>query len=117
MRPGLGEQRVPGGAAGGKDVVVARPEAVREEALAAIEPDPFDGVQLRRRGIELLTCQPVRPRRSSASAPRSAMTPRKRSIPVGCDVQLHNFPEQMAKHMIEGLRKAGLSMPAQPGES
>jgi TolB-like protein/Tfp pilus assembly protein PilF len=30
------------------------------------------------------------------------------------ELQLRNFPEQMAEHMVEGLRKAGLSIPAQP---
>jgi tetratricopeptide (TPR) repeat protein len=30
------------------------------------------------------------------------------------EVQLRNFPEPMARHMIEGLRKAGLNIPAQP---
>jgi len=30
------------------------------------------------------------------------------------EVQLRNFPERMAEHVIEGLRKAGLRIPAQP---
>ena len=30
------------------------------------------------------------------------------------ELQLRNFPEQMADHMVEGLRKAGLTIPAQP---
>jgi TolB-like protein/Tfp pilus assembly protein PilF len=30
------------------------------------------------------------------------------------ELQLRSFPEQMAEHMVEGLRKAGLSIPAQP---
>ena len=42
----FGEQGVPGRAAGVEDVVVARPETVREEALAQIQPDPLDRVQL-----------------------------------------------------------------------
>ena len=28
--------------------------------------------------------------------------------------KLRNFPEQIAEHMAEGLRKAGLRIPAQP---
>ena len=43
-------QGVPGRAAGVKDVVVGRPEPVREEALLEIEPDALDGVQLGRVG-------------------------------------------------------------------
>ena len=43
---GLGEERVPGRAAGIQDVVVGRPEAVREEALAEVQPDPLDRVEL-----------------------------------------------------------------------
>ena len=43
-------QGVPGRAAGVKDVVVGRPESVREEALLEIEPDALDGVQLGRVG-------------------------------------------------------------------
>jgi adenylate cyclase len=30
------------------------------------------------------------------------------------ELQLRNFPEEMAEHMVEGLRKAGLSIRAQP---
>jgi hypothetical protein len=30
------------------------------------------------------------------------------------ELQLRSIPEQMAEHMIEGLRKAGLSIPGQP---
>jgi tetratricopeptide (TPR) repeat protein len=30
------------------------------------------------------------------------------------ELQLRNFPEEMAEHMAEGLRKAGLRIPAQP---
>jgi adenylate cyclase len=30
------------------------------------------------------------------------------------ELQLRNFPEQMAEHMAEGLRKAGLHIPARP---
>ena len=30
------------------------------------------------------------------------------------ELQLHNLPQHMAEHMIEGLRKAGLRIPAQP---
>ena len=30
------------------------------------------------------------------------------------ELQLRNFPEQMAEHMAEGLRKAGLEIPARP---
>ena len=30
------------------------------------------------------------------------------------EVQLRNFPGAMAEHMIDGLRKAGLRIPAQP---
>jgi hypothetical protein len=30
------------------------------------------------------------------------------------EVQLRNFPEQMAEHVIDGLRKAGLQIPARP---
>ena len=30
------------------------------------------------------------------------------------ELQLRNFPEQMAEYMVEGLRKAGLSIPAPP---
>jgi adenylate cyclase len=30
------------------------------------------------------------------------------------EIQLRNFPAQMAEHMVEGLRKAGLSIPAKP---
>jgi adenylate cyclase len=30
------------------------------------------------------------------------------------ELQLRNFPEQMAEHMAEGLRKAGLNNPARP---
>jgi adenylate cyclase len=30
------------------------------------------------------------------------------------ELQLRNFPEQMAEHMAEGLRKAGLNIPARP---
>jgi hypothetical protein len=85
---GLGEQRVPGGAAGVKDVVVARLEAVREEALAAIEPDPFDGVRLGRRGIELLTYQA---RRSSASA-RSGWSCWPSWRPAACSCCAHSSP-------------------------
>jgi hypothetical protein len=33
---GFGEQDVPGGAAGVEDIVVARPETMREEALAQV---------------------------------------------------------------------------------
>ena len=47
---GFVAEAVPGGAAGVEDVVVARPEAVREEALAQVEPDPLDRVQLGRVG-------------------------------------------------------------------
>jgi hypothetical protein len=42
----LGEQGVPGPTAGVEDVVVARPEAMREEALAQEQPDLLDGVEL-----------------------------------------------------------------------
>jgi hypothetical protein len=28
--------------------------------------------------------------------------------------QLRNFPEEMAEHMVEGLRKAGLNIPVRP---
>jgi nucleoside-diphosphate-sugar epimerase len=45
---GFVEQRVPGRAAGVEDGVVTRPQAVREEALAQIQPDPLDGVELGR---------------------------------------------------------------------
>jgi hypothetical protein len=47
---GFGEERVPGRAAGIEDVLGGRPEAVREETLTKIEPDPFDGVELGRVG-------------------------------------------------------------------
>jgi hypothetical protein len=30
------------------------------------------------------------------------------------ELQLRNLPEQMAEHMAEGLRKAGLNIPARP---
>jgi hypothetical protein len=30
------------------------------------------------------------------------------------ELRLRNFPEQMAEHMAEGLRKAGMGIPAQP---
>jgi hypothetical protein len=30
------------------------------------------------------------------------------------ELQLRNFPEQMAEHMAEGLRKAGLQISARP---
>jgi adenylate cyclase len=30
------------------------------------------------------------------------------------ELQLRNFPEEMAEHMAEGLRKAGLNIPARP---
>src|SRR5687768_3765629 len=43
---GLGEERVPGRAAGIEDVDVGRPQAVREEALAEVEPHPLDRVEL-----------------------------------------------------------------------
>ena len=33
---------------------------------------------------------------------------------VWYELQLRNFPEQMAEHMAEGLRKAGLQIPARP---
>ena len=32
------------------------------------------------------------------------------------ELQLRNFPEQMAEHMAEGLRKAGLHIPARPSQ-
>ena len=32
------------------------------------------------------------------------------------ELQLRNFPQQMAEHMAEGLRKAGLHIPARPGQ-
>ena len=44
------EKGVPGRAAGVEDVVVARPEAMREEALAQVQPHSFDRVQLGRIG-------------------------------------------------------------------
>ena len=43
---GFVEEGVPGGAAGVEDVVLGRPQAVREEALAKVEPNPLDGVEL-----------------------------------------------------------------------
>ena len=48
MRPVSARSAFPGGTAGLEDVVVGRPQAVREEALAKTEPDPLDGVELRR---------------------------------------------------------------------
>jgi hypothetical protein len=30
------------------------------------------------------------------------------------EFQIRNFPEEMMEHMVEGLRKAGLSIPARP---
>jgi hypothetical protein len=30
------------------------------------------------------------------------------------EIHLRNFPPEMAQHMAEGLRKAGLSIPGQP---
>jgi adenylate cyclase len=32
------------------------------------------------------------------------------------ELQLRNFPAQMAEHMVEGLRKAGLHIPARPSQ-
>jgi TolB-like protein/Tfp pilus assembly protein PilF len=32
------------------------------------------------------------------------------------ELQLRNFPEEIAEHMVEGMRKAGLHIPAQPRE-
>ena len=32
------------------------------------------------------------------------------------ELQLRNFPEQVAEQMAEGLRKAGLHIPARPGQ-
>jgi hypothetical protein len=43
---GLSKERVPGVAARVDDVVVAVEEAMAEEALAQVEPDAFDRVQL-----------------------------------------------------------------------
>ena len=43
---GFGEQGGPGGAARVEDVVTAGPKTVREEALAQVQPDPLDRVQL-----------------------------------------------------------------------
>ena len=43
---GFAAEPGPGGTAGVEDVIVGRPEAVREEALAQVEPDPLDGVEL-----------------------------------------------------------------------
>src|SRR5688572_24518175 len=45
---GVIEESVLGVATGVDDGVVARPETMREEALAQVEPDPFDGVELGR---------------------------------------------------------------------
>ena len=47
---GFAAKPCPRGTAGVEDVIVGRPEAVREEALAQVEPDPLDGVQLGRVG-------------------------------------------------------------------
>jgi hypothetical protein len=30
------------------------------------------------------------------------------------EIQLRNFPQEMAEHIADGLRKAGLSIPEQP---
>jgi hypothetical protein len=72
-------------------------------------------VQLGRRGIELLTYQAQALEREGAKMRDDT----SQKINSGWyEVQLRNFPEQMAKHMNKGLRKAGLSMPAQsPGKS
>ena len=43
---GFGADGIPGVAAGVEDVVVARPQAVREEPLFEIQPEPFDRVEL-----------------------------------------------------------------------
>ena len=43
---GFAAEPGPGGTAGVEDVIVGWPEAVREEALAQVEPDPLDGVEL-----------------------------------------------------------------------
>jgi hypothetical protein len=43
----FGEEGVAGRAAGVGNAVVARPVTVREEALAEVQPDPLDGVQLK----------------------------------------------------------------------
>jgi hypothetical protein len=33
------------------------------------------------------------------------------------ELQIRNFPQELMEHMIEGLRKAGLSIPAGPARA